>query len=404
MVSTADLWWIYDEEEHDVKIVIRAKELNAALKIMRTIIPPARTKLRQELRIACDDTSTVTFSGTNLFWSGITAIPAEVIRGGAITIPFPAFSTLVGTFAPAETVSLEIAEDHPDVLHIQSGITTTRLMGDRASTIPALGRGVLAGTVDAEAFRQAAPPVIQSTASGKMATPISSGVLVVLDGQRMVLSAANGARSTTRTLQLDGPAPTVVDAIIPGAAMNSFLSAIPTRKRPKKGAPPLAPVPITVSIESPPDEPSSLVWSCGTTTVSAIIITDTRPKAAVASSVPTTRFIGDTRMLRQVAKRLDAFCTATGKPPVVLSISRENVQISTTAPEWGGLIELLEPLVVDGDATETTLNIEDVVEALRGITTASVSIDVPHPNDERAPVLFADVNGSSDIHTATPVR
>ena len=109
-------------------------------------------------------------------------------------------------------------------------------------------------------------------------------------------------------------------------------------------------------------------------------------------------------MLRQVAKRLDAFCSVAGKPPVVFAVSPGSVQIRTEAAEWGWLTELLDAVTVEGDATETALNIEDVVAALRGITTASVSIDVPHPNDDRAPVLFADVDGASDIHSATPVR
>jgi len=157
-------------------------------------------------------------SGNNLEL-GITArVGAKVDQEGAITVPSKLISEFINQLPP-ERVDMEV-DTATNTLKIICGTWTTEINGISADEFPAVP------ATDTENGIEIAAPLFQSmidqvvfAAAKDDNRPVLMGVLVRFEGNRCVMTSADGYRMAMRTTQLEQSVSSPISVIVPARTL-----------------------------------------------------------------------------------------------------------------------------------------------------------------------------------------
>lgn len=172
------------------------------------------------------DNGRLRIAATNLEIGVTTWIDADIEEEGRITIDARLLGEFVNTL-PAGTVTLT-TDDVRLSLTVQSGRDKASINGIDAEdfpVIPAVSEEGFHVDIDAQLLRESIGLVEFSAASDE-SRPVLAGVMTRLDGDRLVLAAADGFRMAIVEHTLDQPVPERQDLIIPARSYRELARII----------------------------------------------------------------------------------------------------------------------------------------------------------------------------------
>jgi len=193
---------------HGLSIVTRAVSSRSTLPVLSNVL------------IATDE-GRLRLSATNLEL-GITCwIGAKVQEEGSTTVPARTFSELVSTFSDQQVdLSLNV---RTQTLNLRCGTSNTDLKCIDAQEFPPiptpdLSDGVALNVADLKEMIQQ----VAFAASNDEARPILTGVQILVEGNRITLSAADGFRLSIRKAELSNPVSRPINAVVPARALTEL--------------------------------------------------------------------------------------------------------------------------------------------------------------------------------------
>lgn len=204
-----------------MKVTVLQENLARGLSIVsRAVSPRSTLPVLANVLIATDE-GRLRLSATNLEM-GITCwIGVKIEDEGSTTVPARTFADLVGTM-PDPQVSLTL-DPRNQTLNVRSGSSTNDIKGIDAQEFPPLpvpdfGDAIHINVSD---FKEMIHQVAFA-ASTDEARPVLMGVLLKVEGDSVIMAAADGFRLSVRTATLSSPAAQPVSAIIPARALSEL--------------------------------------------------------------------------------------------------------------------------------------------------------------------------------------
>lgn len=193
---------------HGLSIVSRAVSARSTLPVLSNVL-------------MATDEGRLRLSATNLEL-GITCwLSAKIEEEGSTTVPARTFTDLVNTL-PNDRVDMSL-NVRTHTLHVQAGASTTDIKCIDAQEFPPMPVPDLSGGVELkvtdlkEMIRQVA-----FAASTDEARPILTGVYVKVEGNQIVMAAADGFRLSVRSAALSGEVSSPFDVVIPARALSEL--------------------------------------------------------------------------------------------------------------------------------------------------------------------------------------
>jgi DNA polymerase-3 subunit beta len=204
-----------------MKVTVLQENLTRGLgTVSRAVSPRSTLPVLANILIATDD-GRLRLSATNLEL-GITCwIGAKIEEEGSTTVPARTLADLVGTL-PDPQVSL-ILDPRTQTLNVRSGSSTNDIKGIDAQEFPPLPvpdfeNAILINVSDFKEMIQQ----VAFAASTDEARPVLMGVLVKVEGDQVIMAAADGFRLSVRKATLSSPAAQPITAIIPARALQEL--------------------------------------------------------------------------------------------------------------------------------------------------------------------------------------
>jgi DNA polymerase III subunit beta len=204
-----------------MKVSVLQENLAHGLSIVsRAVSPRSTLPVLANILIATDE-GRLRLSATNLEL-GITCwIGAKIQEEGSTTVPARTFTDLVGTLSDKQ-VDMSLAV-RTQTLNVRSGASNTDIKCIDAQEFPPMpvadaAQGIQINVAD---LREMIQQVVFA-ASTDEARPILTGVLVKVNGNKIVLAAADGFRLSVREAELSSPAARPVTAVIPARALSEL--------------------------------------------------------------------------------------------------------------------------------------------------------------------------------------
>jgi len=204
-----------------MKVSVLQENLAHGLSIVSHAVSPRSTlPVLANILIATDE-GRLRLSATNLEL-GITCwIGAKIQEEGSTTVPARTFTDLVGTLSDKQVdMSLSV---RTQTLNVRSEASNTDIKCIDAQEFPPMpvadaAQGIEINVAD---LREMIQQVVFA-ASTDEARPILTGVLVKVNGNKIVLAAADGFRLSVREAELSSPAARPVNAVIPARALSEL--------------------------------------------------------------------------------------------------------------------------------------------------------------------------------------
>lgn len=204
-----------------MKVTVLQENLAHGLSIVsRAVSPRSTLPVLSNILIATDE-GRLRLSATNLEL-GITCwIGAKIEEDGSTTVPARTFTDLVSTLSDQQVeMSLNV---RTQTLNVRSGASNTNLKCIDAQEYPPMPvtapeEGLHINAAD---FKEMIQQVVFA-ASNDEARPILTGVLLKIQGEQIVMAAADGFRLSVRKTALSAPPGRPVSAVIPARAMSEL--------------------------------------------------------------------------------------------------------------------------------------------------------------------------------------
>jgi DNA polymerase III subunit beta len=201
-----------------MKVSVLQENLAHGLSIVsRAVSPRSTLPVLANVLVATDD-GRLRLSATNLEL-GITCwIGARIHEEGSTTVPARTFTELVGTLNEKQVdMSLNV---RTQTLNVRCGTSNTDLKCIDSQEFPPMpvpdpDNGISINVADFKEMIQQ----VAFAASSDEARPILTGVQVVVAGNRITLSAADGFRLSIRRADLSSTAARPITAVIPARAL-----------------------------------------------------------------------------------------------------------------------------------------------------------------------------------------
>ena len=167
------------------------------------------------------DNSRLKLAATNLEIALSCWIGAKVEEEGSITVPNRFLTPFVESL-PNDRMELALAPRSKQV-KIECGRNQATIGGMDAEDFPTLPTVQGEGSVrlDPAALRRALTQVVFAAATDD-ARPVLTGVQMILDGNRLTITAADGFRLAIITIALEQPAPERLEVVVPAKAMTEL--------------------------------------------------------------------------------------------------------------------------------------------------------------------------------------
>jgi DNA polymerase-3 subunit beta len=208
-----------------MKVTVLQENLTHGLGIVaRAVSPRSTLPVLSNILVATDE-GRLRLSATNLEL-GITCwIGAKITEEGSTTVPARTFTELVGTLAEKQVdMALNVRNQ---TLNVRCGASNTDLKCIDAQEFPPLpvadlAYGLQLNVADLKEMIQQ----VVFAASTDEARPILTGVLVKVQGNQIILAAADGFRLSVRKATLSSPIAKPISAVIPARALSELARII----------------------------------------------------------------------------------------------------------------------------------------------------------------------------------
>jgi DNA polymerase-3 subunit beta len=358
--------------------------------VTRAVSPRNVLPVLGNVLIATEE-SRLKLAATNLEM-GITCwLGAKVESEGAITVPARTILDFVNNL-PNEKVQMSL-DNRRQSLNLRCETFTSDIKGVNAQDFPLLpsaevGEGLALNVTDLrEMITQTA--IAAATDDSR---PVLTGILLMLEGGKLTLAAADGFRLSVRTAELSGKARESVNVIIPSRALAELARLIGDQDE-------------TVWMALPSGR-GQVVFRLKDAELSSSLIDGTFPdfQAIVPKSV-STRAILSTAQFLKACKAADIFArqashsariTVTPGP----ASTPGKVQVNATAAETG-TGETVIDASVEGPGIEIAFNVKYLVDVLTVVNTPNVALETTGAS---APGGIRPVGREDFLHVIMPMH
>jgi DNA polymerase III subunit beta len=375
-----------------MKVTLLQENLARGLGIVsRAVSPRSTLPVLANILIATDE-GRLRLSATNLEM-GITCwVAARIEDEGSTTVPARTLADLVNTL-PGEQVALNL--DTPtQTLNVRSGTSTNDIKGIDAQEFPPLPVPDMEGAVQLNVvdFREMIHQVAFA-ASTDEARPVLMGVLVIVDGERITMAAADGFRLSVRSANLSTPALQPVNIIVPARALNELARIASDGEE-------------TISMVVPKGR-GQVVFRVKDVELVSQLIDGTFPDyQQIIPRSYKSRTLVSTSSLLKACKQAEIFAR-DGSNVARLDIKAaqgeleaSEVEISATSEETGKNETIVEA-TVDGSGVLIAFNVKYLREALEIIRTPNVALETSAAN---APGVIRPVGEDDFLHVIMPMH
>jgi DNA polymerase III subunit beta len=204
-----------------MKVSVLQENLAHGLSIVSRAVSPRSTLPVLANVLLATDEGRLRLSATNLEL-GITCwIGAKIEEEGSTTVPARTFTDLVGTL-PNERVEMSL-NVRTQTLNVRCASSNTDIKGIDAQEFPPLpapdlANGIQLNVADLKDMIQQ----VVFAASSDEARPILTGVLLAVQGDKIMLQAADGFRLSVRKADLSSPVGRPIRSVIPARALGEL--------------------------------------------------------------------------------------------------------------------------------------------------------------------------------------
>ena len=375
-----------------MKVTILQENLARGLGIVsRAVSPRSTLPVLANVMIATDE-GRLRLSATNLEM-GITCwIAARIEDEGSTTIPARTFVDLVNTL-PGEQVALTL-DASTQTLNVRSATSTNDIKGIDSQEFPPMAVPDMDGAVQLNVvdFREMIHQVAFA-ASTDEARPVLMGVLVIVEGDKITMAAADGFRLSVRSATLSAPAPAPINIIVPARALIELARIAHDGDE-------------TISMVVPKGR-GQVVFRVKDAELASQLIDGTFPDyQQIIPRGYKSRTLVSTASLLKACKQAEIFAregsnvarldikAATGE------MEPSEVEISATSEETGKNETIVEA-TVDGSGVLIAFNVKYMREALEVIKTPNVALETSASN---APGVIRPVGEDDFLHVIMPMH
>ena len=375
-----------------MKVTILQENLARGLGIVsRAVSPRSTLPVLANVMIATDE-GRLRLSATNLEM-GITCwIAARIEDEGSTTVPARTFVDLVSTL-PGDQVALTL-DASTQTLNLRSGTSTNDIKGIDAQEFPPMPVPDMEGAVQLNVmdFREMIHQVAFA-ASTDEARPVLMGVLVIVEGDKITMAAADGFRLSVRSATLSAPAQQPVNIIVPARALSELARIASDGEE-------------TISMIVPKGR-GQVVFSVKDAELVSQLIDGTFPDyQQIIPRSYKSRTLVATASLLKACKQAEIFARE-GSNVARLDIKAASgemepseVEISATSEETGKNETIVEA-TVDGGSVLIAFNVKYLREALEVIKTPNVALETSAAN---APGVVRPVGEEDFLHVIMPMH
>ena len=375
-----------------MKVTILQENLARGLGIVsRAVSPRSTLPVLANIMLATDE-GRLRLSATNLEM-GITCwIGARIEDEGSTTVPARTLADLINTL-PGDQVALTLDAAN-QTLNVRSGTSTNDIKGIDAQEFPPMPVPDMEGAVQLNVvdFREMIHQVAFS-ASTDEARPVLMGVLVVVEGDRITMAAADGFRLSVRNASLSAPAPQPVNIIVPARALNELARIASDGEE-------------SISMVVPKGR-GQVVFRVKDAELVSQLIDGTFPDyQQIIPRSYKSRTLVSTVSLLKACKQAEIFARE-GSNVARLDIKAaqgemepSEVEISATSEETGKNETIVEASV-DGSGVLIAFNVKYLREALEVIKTPNVALETSAAN---APGVLRPVGEDDFLHVIMPMH
>ncbi|MBN1966974.1 MAG: DNA polymerase III subunit beta [Anaerolineae bacterium] len=323
---------------------------------------------------------------------GITAwIGAKIEEEGAITLPARTFIDLVNALSP-ERVDLTL-NVRTQTMHVHCGATDSNVNGIDATEFPLIPQagddpGI---AVPGPALRTMINQTVFAAATDDN-RPILTGVFTRIDGDQMVMAAADGYRLSVRTTPLEIGASQPTELIIPARTLNELSRIIGDEDE-------------EVLISIPPGR-SQVIFHLKNVDVASSLLDGKFPDyEAIIPKGFSTSTVAYTSDLLRACRRAEIFARD----------ANYNATISVTpgdSPSTPGLVRMaarsnergdadaVVDATIDGEIQEINFNVRYLIDVLNTLPDEQVILE---SNGPTAPGVIRPVGRDDFIHVIMPM-
>jgi DNA polymerase III subunit beta len=374
-----------------MKVTVLQENLARGLSIVsRAVSPRSTLPVLANVLIASDE-GRLRLSATNLEM-GITCwIGAKIEEEGSTTVPARTLADLVSTM-PDPQVSLTLNTQN-QTLNVRSGSSTNDIKGIDAQEFPPLpvpdfDEAILISMAD---FKEMIHQVAFA-ASTDEARPVLMGVLLIVEGDKVTMAAADGFRLSVRSATLSAAAPASVSAIIPARALSELARIASDGEQ-------------TVQMVIPKGR-GQVVFRVKDAELVSQLIDGTFPDyQQIIPRSHKSRTLVSTVSLLKACRQAEIFARE-GSNVVRLNIKTNGemqpgeVEISAHSEETGSNETLVEA-TVDGIPLLIAFNVKYLREVLEVVKSPNVAIETSAPN---APGVVRPVGDDNFLHVIMPMH
>ena len=375
-----------------MKVTVLQENIARGLGIVsRAVSPRSTLPVLANILIATDE-GRLRLSATNLEM-GITCwIAARIEDEGSTTVPARTFADLVNTL-PGDQVALTL-DASTQTLNVRSGTSTNDIKGIDAQEFPPMPVPDMEGAVQLNVvdFREMIHQVAFA-ASADEARPVLMGVLVIVEGDKITMAAADGFRLSVRSATLSAPAPQSVNIIVPARALNELARIASDGEE-------------SISMVVPKGR-GQVVFRVKDAELVSQLIDGTFPDyQQIIPRSYKSRTLVSTASLLKACKQAEIFARE-GSNVARLDIKAaqgemepSEVEISATSEETGKNETIVEA-TVDGSGVLIAFNVKYLREALEIIKTPNVALETSAAN---APGVIRPVGEDDFLHVIMPMH
>lgn len=204
-----------------MKVSVLQENLARGLSVVSRAVSPRSTLPVLANVLVATDEGRLRLSATNLEL-GITCwIGAKIEEEGSTTVPARTFTDLVATL-PNDRVNMQL-NVRTQTLNVRCGSSNTDIKGIDAQEfppmpVPDLSNGIEINVADLKEMIQQ----VVFAASTDEARPVLTGVQLMVTGNKVTLSAADGFRLSIRRSELSNPVSRPIGAIIPARTLSEL--------------------------------------------------------------------------------------------------------------------------------------------------------------------------------------
>ena len=330
-------------------------------------------------------------SATNLE-IGITCwIGAKIEEEGSTTVPSRTFSDLVGTLPNAQVdMSLNTQSQN---LNVNSGPSNTDIKCIDSQEFPPMPKPELDGGAEfnvkdlKEIIRQ-----VVFSASTDDARPVLTGVLLVIEGNKLIMAAADGFRLSVRGAELSQAVEAPIRAIIPARALMELARVAGDGDEI-----------VTMLL---PEGRGQVIFRMKNIELSSQLIEGNFPEyQQIIPGSHTTRTVVSTNAFLKACKQAEIFAREGSHIARVNVIPGNEMQPGTieisAQSEETGSSEVFVDATIEGDAVLIAFNVRYLREALDVISTPNVALET---TAAAAPGVLRPLSEEGFLHVIMPMH